>query len=509
MKVFVILLLSAICVHGRVTPDYFPVCKRSDPQVDKCVLDAIEAMRPQLKVGIPEVDIPPLDPFTVPTLKLDRTAPNLRLKATVKNGRAYGGENFKIEKFKLNLNNKYAAEIKMTLPRLSVTADYDVRGSKILTLDISGKGKLAGNFTGITVIAKGIAKPTAKDGMEFLQIEKIVTKVRINNAQIAVDDTQRPVAATSAASFFNASPQVVLDILNPLIDETAAAVIKAFVNKVLAKIPINEVLTEKKYPKIYYVGIQETESKMWSFLCLVGVISVAAGSKSFINFGGFVCPREEKALGRCLRDALNTYIPQLATGVPEYGVPPCEPLLVPSLSIQQSTGPISVVSNYSDVTVTGPASMKVREVHVNSADHKVIARLYIPELKMRGNYKLSGQLLMLPIEGDGDFAAKYGDIDALVTIVLGRQHRHNDEDALTCEHLDVSFHVGYASMQLDNLFGDGDGELSNAMNQFLNENWQKLAEELQTPMEEALRDFLKPLADHAFGTLNADDILSK
>lgn len=48
----------------------------------------------------------------------------------------------------------------------------------------------------------------------------------------------------------------------------------------------------------------------------------------------------------------------------------------------------------------------------------------------------------------------------------------------------------------------------NAMNRFLNENWQKLAEELQTPMEDALRDFLKPLADHAFATLNAEDILS-
>lgn len=46
------------------------------------------------------------------------------------------------------------------------------------------------------------------------------------------------------------------------------------------------------------------------------------------------------------------------------------------------------------------------------------------------------------------------------------------------------------------------------MNRFLNENWQKLAEELQTPMEEALRDFLKPLGDHAFATLDADDILT-
>lgn len=46
------------------------------------------------------------------------------------------------------------------------------------------------------------------------------------------------------------------------------------------------------------------------------------------------------------------------------------------------------------------------------------------------------------------------------------------------------------------------------MNQFLNDNWQQLSKELQAPLEAALRDFLKPLADHAFATLNADDILS-
>lgn len=51
-----------------------------------------------------------------------------------------------------------------------------------------------------------------------------------------------------------------------------------------------------------------------------------------------------------------------------------------------------------------------------------------------------------------------GDIDALVTIVLGRQHQPNDFDTLTCEHLDVKFHMGYASMELENLFG-GDNDL--------------------------------------------------
>ncbi|CAK1548672.1 unnamed protein product [Leptosia nina] len=222
--------------------DYFPQCKKSDPQIEKCILDAIETLRPKLLKGIPEVNVPSLEPFNVPTLKLDRTATNLRLKATIKNMKAYGGSNFKIEKLKLNLNDKYEGQMKLTLPKLSVVADYDVRGSKILTLDISGKGQLRSNFTGITVVVKGAARVIERDGVEYLQADKMIAKLKIAHGQLAVEDTERPVAATSAAAFFNASPGVILDILNPLIEESSAAIFKAFFNKILATIPLQEIL---------------------------------------------------------------------------------------------------------------------------------------------------------------------------------------------------------------------------------------------------------------------------
>lgn len=49
-----------------------------------------------------------------------------------------------------------------------------------------------------------------------------------------------------------------------------------------------------------------------------------------------------------------------------------------------------------------------------------------------------------------------GDIDATVTIILGRQPRPTGVDALKCEDLAVSFHVGHATMKLGNLFGADD-----------------------------------------------------
>lgn len=53
-----------------------------------------------------------------------------------------------------------------------------------------------------------------------------------------------PITAASAAAFFNASPRVILDILNPLVEETAAAVVRAFANKMLGSIPLKQLLVE-------------------------------------------------------------------------------------------------------------------------------------------------------------------------------------------------------------------------------------------------------------------------
>lgn len=51
-----------------------------------------------------------------------------------------------------------------------------------------------------------------------------------------------------------------------------------------------------------------------------------------------------------------------------------------------------------------------------------------------------------------------GDINAVVTLFLGRLHRELAPDAVACNDLDVKFHMGQASIHLDNLFG-GNNEL--------------------------------------------------
>ncbi|GBP93152.1 hypothetical protein EVAR_64410_1 [Eumeta japonica] len=59
-----------------------------------------------------------------------------------------------------------------------------------------------------------------------------------------------------------------------------------------------------------------------------------------------------------------------------------------------------------------------------------------------------------------------GDINATVTLTLGREPRPDGEDALACKDLHIQFQIGSAVMHLDNLF-DGDDQLGKSLTALL------------------------------------------
>ncbi|VVC90728.1 unnamed protein product [Leptidea sinapis] len=276
-----------------------------------------------------------------------------------------------------------------------------------------------------------------------------------------------------------------------------------------------------------------------------------------------VCHYSDPGVSGCIIRVAEQARKLLAHGIQSFGIQPLEPLKIPSIRLRQHNMPQNSVypdelrvSAYctaaleavgakvhkriviKDANVkmrcTGPVDASLKEAHSTTGEMAVetalsmvledIANKFLKHVppnmnvvglgsillaqfcvefgkEMKGHYSMKGQILMLPVEGDGEFTAKYGNIDATVTIKLGRRPRANSSDALSCEDLHVKFHIGQASMHLGSLFG------GNAMNKFFNDNWEPISEELREPMEEALKDFLRPLADHTFGILDADDIL--
>lgn len=101
-------------------------------------------IRNHFNSGIPEFDLPPMDPLVVPEISLDSDD---SFKASFKNVKIYHLNELKIEDISVNWNDN-VVKIKLQLPHLRMTSDYSLQG-KILFLQLQGEGKADGNFSNI------------------------------------------------------------------------------------------------------------------------------------------------------------------------------------------------------------------------------------------------------------------------------------------------------------------------------------------------------------------------
>lgn len=77
---------------------YFPRCKRTDPEMEKCLLAATEQVRPYLKEGIPDF-LPSIVNFTVPKIVMEQGTRAISYKAVLSDLILMGLEDYKFNRY--------------------------------------------------------------------------------------------------------------------------------------------------------------------------------------------------------------------------------------------------------------------------------------------------------------------------------------------------------------------------------------------------------------------------
>lgn len=77
---------------------------------------------------------------------------------------------------------------------------------------------------------------------------------------------------------------------------------------------------------------------------------------------------------------------------------------------------------------------------------------------------------------------------------------------LEVKDIEVHYEVDNVTMHLDDLF-NGDKALSESMNQYINENWKILSEDLRPLLEKALRVSIKSTSDKLLTVYTYSDLL--
>jgi len=138
-------------------------------------------------------------------------------------------------------------------------------------------------------------------------------------------------------------------------------------------------------------------------------------SASFIQ----VCNQTDPHLGACIRKSIISLRPHLLDGIPELNVPSLDPLFVPEIKITQSGG-IQIAAAFKNISITGATKFRLRSVRADVESDKFRMKIWFPALLMKASYDLKGQLLMMPINGNGFCFGNFSDIDGVLSMKMKR-----------------------------------------------------------------------------------------
>ncbi|KAG8238450.1 hypothetical protein J437_LFUL002907 [Ladona fulva] len=211
------------------------------------------------------------------------------------------------------------------------------------------------------------------------------------------------------------------------------------------------------------------------------------------------CKRGDKDINNCIKRTFNHLRSYLIDGINELNVPPIEPLKIDRMMMENGHGPVRVRAVFSNLTVHGASNYSVVAVKSDIDSLRVDLGMKIPKISATGKYEITGNVLLLPVHGKGDFFTTFSDVTAIAQIygkeeaeAFGRKGPFMRTDKLL-----VDFALGKARFRVRDLI-NGDSVLGAAMNQFLNENSMEIINEMKPAAAASIAKHFKKILNDAF-----------
>ncbi|KAK0182275.1 hypothetical protein PV327_000429 [Microctonus hyperodae] len=231
MAKFIILCLNVLFIRFAIAevPSYIHVCGRRDPKIDECIKNSIEKVRPKLISGIPEYDVPPLNPLFIEN-KLTLAATQ-GFTASASNVTLYNMENFEIKSLHTDLENKKFIT-RLYFDKMKLQGDYEF-SAKIL-VPIETKGFIDLDAEGIDAHAtiSYTLRDTKKGKQFFFTGIKLKLDIADYKARFVPREGLEPTIADAVNAVINTNRREITDSMVPGLEKAISAKIIEISNKI-------------------------------------------------------------------------------------------------------------------------------------------------------------------------------------------------------------------------------------------------------------------------------------
>jgi len=212
--------------------------------------------------------------------------------------------------------------------------------------------------------------------------------------------------------------------------------------------------------------------RLLSFLAVV--LGVQSASAPFIT----PCKSEDNA---CVMASAIKAVPIFAPGIPELGIKSLDPLALKP--VKGDTAGLKLI--LTDTTVRGMKDCVVEGVKHDLTKMKQGLTIRCT-VQLKGNYKLDGQILVLPIRGEGKHIIDIRDIVIKAATDLENTQGEDGKVHWKVKSWKHTYQTrGGAHFDFENLF-NGNKILATPVEEFLNSNWQDVMKEVAPPIVKAI-----------------------
>ncbi|CAH1399267.1 unnamed protein product [Nezara viridula] len=237
---FVLLVAVHHGAYAKI-PEFIHVCNRNDPMIDQCILNSVESLKPLLLKGIPELDIPSLEPVRFPEIVIAKTS---SFRAVGTDVVISGASNYKITSFKSNIP-KLTFFIGLHFPYIQVDANYDVN-MRILALILRGNGPLQSNNTDINANAILKGHKEVRNGKTYAKFDALELKLKWKNYNVKLENLfngdRRLGEAVNAA--LNQNKKELLDAILPTLERVVSNTLLDITDKITKNFTFEELFPE-------------------------------------------------------------------------------------------------------------------------------------------------------------------------------------------------------------------------------------------------------------------------
>ncbi|EZA47284.1 hypothetical protein DMN91_005928 [Ooceraea biroi] len=220
-------------------PEYVKQCSRSDPKLITCLIDALHHLRPYLSDGIPEIELPSVEPFRMDELTLSLTGGVNGYKVQLRDLYIKGASNYTVENIKLG--SPFQAIVRM--PALILDAHYSSSGILII-LPASGNGTFHARFGDARALVRGTVSTKSREGKTYLNVDNLDVVLAVKDVQMRVSKVfnNNRILTEATNLFLRENGQEVLKIMEPQLKRKLSVLFAGIVNQLLRHVPVESFL---------------------------------------------------------------------------------------------------------------------------------------------------------------------------------------------------------------------------------------------------------------------------